>query len=499
MKTGVLDLRSLFKRAARQEPPPGIFAQSLRFRLTLFFVFLFGLALSALSLVLYLEFSAAQQEDFDAALYNYAADVASGIDFSVFGGFRIAEQALFGKEKILPFKFGRSQVQIVNGQGELLARSGTSAFFAFPADEKDRQALQSGKSVLQTIKIEQSLYRAISYPIRRDFVPDGMLVQVAVTLETLEKRAEKVRTYFLFAIPILLVAVFVLGYFFASAALAPLGAIIARANRLQANDLDQRFVVGESQDELNQLSLTLNHLFDRLQRAFVSQDEFVANASHQLKTPLAIIKGELGVFRSKPRSPQETEALVATLSQELDYLIHIVDDLLLLARVEAGKNSLQMLPLQVDDIVMTTVSRLEGLARAKDVKLKVNFAGAMQDFKSGDYSISGDPELLQTMFQALVENAIQHSPAEQTVAIEIARVDQFISVQIRNQGQPIPPADLGRIFERFYQARAAGTASTGVGLGLAIARRIAELHEGEIRVQSERQQGTVFEVRIKKF
>jgi signal transduction histidine kinase len=461
-------------------------------------VFLFAVSLVVFGLILYLDFSRSQLEDFDATLYNYATDVANGLDFSVFGGFRIEQKALFGKKKILPFTFGHSVVQIVHSSGEVIAHSGSPASFTFPLDAQDKKALASGKSVVQSLDIGDRSYRAISYPIRREFVPAGLILQVAVTRDQLQKREKKAQIYFFVSIPILLFIVFLLGYYFSSAALAPLNDIIRRANKIQLSNLSQRFTVGPGQDELNLLSQTLNNLFDRLHRSFTSQDEFIANASHQLKTPLAIIKGELDLFKGKPRDAAETEVFVRTMSEEITYLIRIVDDLLLLARVEDGNNALHLLPVQVDDLLLATVSRFEPMAQKSRVKLRVSFSGVTSETESTNYATHGDPELLQTMFQSLLENAIKHSPRDHIVELQISDQSPWIEVSIHNSGDPIPDSDLPRIFERFYRASNQPSPG-GIGLGLAIAQKIAQWHGGLIEVTSESSTGTTFLVKIKKF
>lgn len=190
----------------------------------------------------------------------------------------------------------------------------------------------------------------------------------------------------------------------------PVAAIIDKANHLSASKLSERLPVPLANDEIRQLSLTLNRLLERLQRAFESQERFLADASHQLRTPLAIIRGELDVFKTRPRTQAEISEFLASGSQELEHLSKMVDDLLLLARVDSGAGTLVIEKIRVDEVLLEVSSRLEPIAKQKDIRIRFDLRPWISDKNPNPFEITGDRDLVRSLFQSILENAIQHSP-----------------------------------------------------------------------------------------
>ncbi|MCM2324222.1 MAG: HAMP domain-containing histidine kinase, partial [Oligoflexia bacterium] len=287
-------------------------------------------------------------------------------------------------------------------------------------------------------------------------------------------------------------------------ALAPVNAIIEKARQLGSANLSERLPVPSVNDELQRLSLTLNELLNRLQLAFESQERFIADASHELKTPLAILRGELDLMRSRERSPEETSQFLATASQELDHLSRLVEDLLTLARMDAGAAVLSLHPTRMDETVLEALARLEPLARARSVSF--HFELVPQEAASETlFEISADADLLRTLVKNLLENAIKFSPAGAPVNVHLEDCGDCLLFSVRNRGPVIPPDMQAKIFERFVRLGAGKNAAEipGAGLGLTIARRIAQAHQGTIEVRSPisetEPEGAVFSVRIKRF
>ncbi len=450
------------------------------------FLFIFGSTLIGFSFVLYRNYRISHQADFDATLYNYAVDLAQAIDIGSFGDVELRGQIL--KEKIFPFPLGKAFLQIRTFEGEIIARSITLGNAELPITEEEFSLLKEGQTVYRLIEFknspgdtsERSTFRQVDYIIHRPPIPN-LVLQIAVPTTSFDRQMNLLFAFFATWIPLVLLSAAVGGFYVAGLALKPVRDIIKKARVIGATDLTVRLPVPESEDELRELALTLNGLLARLQKAFENQDHFVANASHQLKTPLAILKGELDLLMSKERSREEVHEFLDSARQELGHLSKIVADLLLIAKMNAGQNNFMMQKVSLDEIVLSGISRLESLANKKDVKLRFSFTNPDQN--ASDYEILGDPDLLQSMFYNLVENAIKWSPKNGLVRVEVGRHFGNPFVLIRDEGPGVPPEDREAVFSRFERGEKSNTQVPGVGLGLAIARQIAEIHGGRLNIE----------------
>jgi signal transduction histidine kinase len=463
--------------------------------MTLLFVLIFGTLLIVFSTMLYRTFIYNHQVEFDASLYNHAIDVAKSLSVGPLGDLTFRSEVLNEAEKVFPFALGNAVLQVRSLDGTIVARSRSAGFFRLPYDSAERQLLMRSRIAFRDVVIdgfdETRNFRQVSYLLDRR--PGGPFVlQIAVPQTFLEQERKGLITYFVVSIPIILALGALGGLFLSTRALAPLRAIMQKAQAIGVEELSERVPVPDVDDEFKQLALTLNGLLGRLQQAFDSQERFVADASHQLKTPLAILKGELDLIRSRPRSETETREFFESAAQEVNSLSRTIEDLLMLARVDAGRASLSVQPVRLDEIVMSGLSRLEKLARAAGIQLALNLEGE-------NFETRGDPDLLQGLVQNLVENAIKYSPEGARVEVRLKESADELSLSVRDSGPGIPDADLSRIFERFFRGSGGGGAGAaqgsrkpGSGLGLAIAKRIADAHGARLEVTSRPGQGSEF-------
>jgi len=257
--------------------------------------------------------------------------------------------------------------------------------------------------------------------------------------------------------------------------------------------LDERLPVPGVDDELRALSVTLNQLFDRIQDVFQAQERFVSYASHQLKTPLAILRGELDIALQKARSPQELQELMVSLSQELTHLSKIVDDLLVLARVDAGVSLLLKNPVRMDELALDAASRLEKLATSRNVTIKMNLQH--QEVEDPEaFLVNGDEDLLKSMITEIMANGIKYSREGQTVEATVRDESDKVTIEVKDFGRGVPLKDREKIFERFY--RSSNPDVPGSGLGLSISKKIAEVHGGTIEYRPRPEGGSVFSIRV---
>jgi two-component system OmpR family sensor kinase len=242
------------------------------------------------------------------------------------------------------------------------------------------------------------------------------------------------------------------------------------------------------------LARVVNDLLDRLQRAFAQQQRFVADASHELRTPTAILRTEADVTLSREhRSEEEYRASIGVMRDAVRRLTRIVDDLFLLARADSGHLPLRREPIYLEELVHDVTRSVRSVAESRSVRVDLR--------NVVEAPFVGDADLLGRVLLNLLDNAIKHSPSGASVDVEMARRDGHYEILIADAGPGIPPEAQDRVFERFFRAdvaRARNESSTtsGAGLGLAIARRIAELHSGQLDLVESRPGMTRFRVTL---
>jgi signal transduction histidine kinase len=476
--------------------------RGIRTRVALLFVAIFGSTLIAFSALLYSAFTRNHQNEFDADLFNHAVDVSRAIGFDTFGNLSVDSELLSGSGKVFPFAVGKAFIQILNTEGKVLAASRTLEGSNLPLDPEDMKSISENGYAFRTItskkmpnakSVKNQPYRLVTYFARQQGSA-SFILQIAVSMHTLEQEAQRLLVFLLLAIPLTLIVAAFGGWYLSGSALKPISAIIEKAKHLQAENLADRLPVPSTNDEIRQLSLTLNALLDRLQQAFESQDRFVADASHELKTPLAIMRGELDLLKNRCKDSNEISEFVESASQELDHLSKLVQDLLLLARVDAGANSLSVHEARLDEVILEAIARLEKIAARKDIKIRV-------DLFTEDFVVKGDSALLQSLFQNLIENALKFAPRGQPIEVRVTNENGALVVAVEDHGPGIPHEIANKIFDRFYRASPVSEGKQGFGLGLAIAKRIADAHGAELTFTSRIQppSGTTFRVQIKNF
>ncbi|HEY8280758.1 MAG TPA: ATP-binding protein [Bdellovibrionota bacterium] len=483
------------------------FFKSIRARLTGLYLALLAITLSVFCAILYQVFVRNHQQEFDYALYNHAVDVSESISIDLYGDLRFSNNALIAKNKIFPFYASKGLVQVVGLDGTVLDRSLNLGSKYLPISTAEWQAVFDRGFVYRTLgaqalkEIDSSLargdnYRQITFLARRG--KPLFILQIAVPMTLLEREANSLFFFFLLGIPITLLLAGVGGLYLANKALEPVREVIAKAEQLNPSNLSERLPERTTNDELHQLTVTLNGMLGRIERAFESHEHFIADASHQLKTPLAILRGELDVFRSKPRSQEEVTAFVDSAAQELRHMSRLLDDLLLLAKMEAGSGSLTVRDVRLDEIMLDLVSKFEVLAKKKGVAIKFYLEDLTADTQADDFLVKGDPDLLQSMFRNLVDNAIKYSPENSPVEVRVINEAYRVVTQIHDLGPEISADQAERLFRRYERGNLTVSKVSGTGLGLPIARRIAEMHGGNISILLDNPPGKAFQVEMKK-
>jgi heavy metal sensor kinase len=287
----------------------------------------------------------------------------------------------------------------------------------------------------------------------------------------------------LIGIPLALLFAVAGGLWLGRHGLRPLTGMAAEAHAITAQTLDSRLTVPPSTTELTQLAGSFNRVLDRLGSALSTQRRFMADASHEIRTPVSIMRTAADVTLSQPRRDESEyrEALVA-IAQQTTRLTRLVDDMLVLARADGGGYPMVMTSVDLAAVVNECVRELGARAEDKGITVHTSLE---------PLTLTGDEALLRRMLSNLVGNALAYTAKGGSVDISLAKADGRLTLSVADTGPGIPPEDRERVFERFVRldpARAAG----GAGLGLAIARWVAEAHGGTVRVVSSGSDGTVF-------
>lgn len=479
---------------------------NIKARLTSLFVAIFGSTLVVFGILTFNFLSQSLLKEFDDALYNYAVDVSESVVLNPAGNLAVSS-ANVDQTKVYPFSLGTALIQIRQMSGTVLSQVGNFGKFQMPF-RSDFERLSQGEDVTyRTVTkleglpdAEAQSYRIINFPLDSSTVPQ-LILQIAVPLTFVEAQISRRRILFETGIPLVILISMLAGFFLASRALAPVQEIILKAHNIGVHDLRERLPVPAAHDEVQSLALTLNEMLSRIEMAFQSHERFVADASHQLLTPLTIMKSEIEQTL-KSGDLQTSINTLTSAQQEVDHLIALVKNLLLLARVDAGLGAMKLQDLYFEEVVLDAISRAEKLARAKDIRLKFNIQTQSQDVRP---KIKGDEDLLQNLVFNLIENAIKYSEPSQQVSVSLQWSSPWQILKIEDSGPGVPEDSLEKIFERFSRAQNVGKRQ-GYGLGLAIAKQIAIIHGAELTAHnrpkailgsSEGSSGALFELKIK--
>jgi signal transduction histidine kinase len=320
--------------------------------------------------------------------------------------------------------------------------------------------------------------RYLAIPVKRENgEPKGAFVVAASLTAEQDEVVDSVQLAAIVLISVLLIAS-ALAWVVAGRVLAPLRLLTDTARSITETDLTRR-IPASGNDEIAELARTFNAMLDRLERAFAGQRSFVSDASHELRTPITIVRGHLELLGDDPDERRETVALV---TDELDRMSRFVDDLLLLARVER------------DDFLRVAEVELGALTDELLDKAVALGARRWELERRAEAVVVADRQRLTQAIMGLAQNAVQHTREGDRIWIGSAADGHEVSLWVRDSGPGIPRADQERIFERFARASASRRRSEGAGLGLSIVRAIAEAHAGRVELVSRPGAGATFTI-----
>ncbi len=455
---------------------------SIRTRLTLWYTGLLALTLLLLGILIYSVVGRILIVNLQDRLVAQAEDVITVIQkendpMSVFasGKVNLPSRDIFGSQYY---------VQIVQLDGRAVQLSENLRGQRLPVPDVLLQNLEAGAPRYLTVQAGDVRLHVASLPIPIGNQVVGV-VEVAALMANIDDALAVVRRALLFGSVLALVLAAVGGSILARAALQPIKNVTETAQQITGtSDLSQRIPGGKVNDEVGQLTDTVNDMLARLETSFDTQQRLVADVSHELRTPLTTIQGNLDLLRrGAADDPTMRNESLAAIGNETARMRRLVNDLLLLAQADAGLQ-LQLHPVELDTLLLDVYRQGQVISQGTGVRVRL---GA-----EDQAVVLGDADRLRQLLLNLVDNAIKYTPAGGDVTLTLKREAGWVLVSVADTGCGIPEEDLPHIFERFYRADRSRARPGGAGLGLSIAKWVAEAHAGELEVQSEVGQGTVF-------
>jgi heavy metal sensor kinase len=344
---------------------------------------------------------------------------------------------------------------------------------------------REGVSFLTT-NLDSQQYRIA----QKSVLIDGILFHIyaAVPTEPFDQALDRFRLTEKRFLPLLVVLASLLGYWLSGTALAPVNRIIESAELIGLQNLSQRLEVPKTADELQRLTVTLNAMLERIESSVIRIRQFTANASHDLRTPLTLIRthAELALRRTRSEGDyRESLSRILSVSEETTQL---VESLLALARADAGAGHLHFVEMDLTPLLQKVANQVLVLAHSK----RISFSSRLGE---GPLPTRGDPAALESLLLSVLDNAVKYTPAGGLVHMRSVALAGEAMIEIEDTGVGIADVDLPRIFDRFFRAdQARSREIPGSGLGLSIARWIAETHKGRIEAKSEVGIGSRFRI-----
>lgn len=476
-----------------------MFIKSIRFKITILYMAILAATLTSFSFILYHNVSAGLDSNMDTLLKSKAGGIAQAIDAywqaanieAIEGG--IAPDALKKRRNATFTRIAQKWVKEESTDPKLLD-------IMVHVFDTDGNTISSSKKIAGLGEIPRSDFLSVLQgKTRFDTIADlriyttpvfenekvAYIVQIASPTESIKIALNNLKIALFILFPVTVLATGIMGAFLAKVTLHPVDSMIETIHQIRAENMRVKLKIPATKDEIQKLAETFNDMLLRLDSAFTTQRRLFADLSHELKTPLTILKGEFEVILRKARSNDEYQGALRSALEETNRIIRLAENLLILAKFDSKEISPKKEKVDLTGLLNTIISNVRGLAELKEIKLSL-------DSKS-ELFISGDKDELKTLFLNIVENAFKYTPTGGSIQVLARENAPNAEVVISDTGVGIPEDELEHIFDRFYRVEKARS-SSGFGLGLSIAKSIAEAHGGMVSVTSRPGQGAAFTV-----
>jgi two-component system OmpR family sensor kinase len=462
--------------------------ESVRARLTLYYMSALALALIVVSGLIYVLLAQALYSRIDDTLDALMQTTSNSLHNDLDEGQDVDDAA---RSTAAELASRLQMLAIYDGHGRLLAEEqrdddldiALPALDAIPRDEP---------LFLTVVEADDSDDRHRLALQRLTVRPSGTeyIVVSGSSLEPTDEELEALRQILAYVVPIALAVAGLGGWFLAHRSLSPVVAMAERARRIGVEDLSLRLPVVNPHDELGRLAATFNELLARLEASLNLQRQFMADASHELRTPVTTTRTAATVALQQPhRDEGDYREALQIVEQQAGRLSRVVEDMFTLARADAGNYPVRRDAMYLDEVIDEVVRAGRVVASTKDVRIE------LENIPSAPWT--GDEDLVRRLLGNLLDNAIRHSPRGAAVTISVAQTAAGFTIAVNDHGPGIPPEMQAHIFERFVRvdrSRSRSRTDGGAGLGLALARWIAHVHGGEVSLTHSSDAGSTFTV-----
>ncbi len=371
--------------------------------------------------------------------------------------------------------------KVFNGQQKVVYHSAMTNYVDLPLRKNSKKYNVSTTIPRDISALDQDDSNEVTFRVRVFIIPfsgQNYLVQIARPMEQLQKEIVDLVISIIVGLLFFAITLLLSGYFVAGKILEPIAHINTLAREISDKTLDKRIPLCRNQDELYILSSSLNQMFDRLQFSFTRQKEFIANASHELKTPIAMQRLFFGEVLKRHDLPDDLTTRLASQSGIVLRMDRLVKNLLELSTLEL-KETFSSTQIDLTQMLTTVLYEFEEIIHASGIHLELELEDSVL--------LSGDEEKLRRMFINLIDNAIKYNNKKRgRIRISLKKNNKNAEIVIYNTGDGIPATEQDRIFDQFYRVdKSRASTSGGSGLGLTIVKRIVELHHGRIKLEGE--------------
>lgn len=315
----------------------------------------------------------------------------------------------------------------------------------------------------------------------------NIIIQVATNKDVLNSTLENILYILTFILPIVLIFALLGGNFLIYKSFLPIEEILFKLKNINASELSTRLKTMNNKDEINQLASEINNLLERLEFSFERISQFSADASHELKTPLTIVKGELEIALRKDRSIKEYKETLKTSLEEVLVIEQSINDLLFLAKNEKDLTSINIENIYFDEIIDESINEVKNFAKLNNIR--INFI--LED----TVEYKGYSNLLKIALKNILKNSIQFSHNNSEVIVKSYKNSSFFMISVQDFGIGIAKNEQNKIFEKFYRTdKSRNKNSGGTGLGMSILKKIVDIHKGKIQIQSDENIGTTITI-----
>lgn len=461
--------------------------QSVKFRLTLWYAFVLTVLLSVFSFLMYEELSRVLYHDADKNLTIEAETIADSLESHLNRNGRL----LAGPKLIEAIKKWEKNTRRISRSTLIIRLIGFDRTILisnlkkwereiiFPDFERDSVFMEKGAS-LETIHFNEKPIRLYYRRVQNRGHPI-LVIQCGTPLYEVKIILDRLGFIMLLSIPGAVVSACLAGWFLAKRFFHPIDLMIREARQITAAYLQGRLPRSRTGDELDRLAETINEMMDRIESSTRAVQDFSSDVSHEFKTPLAIIRGEIDLALRKTRSPEALVETLRVIEGEVNELIRLVDDLMLLVRSDAKQLHFQKEAVSLKQILEHVRDRFQDRAQTKNISLASEL--------SAEGEVLGDPIYLKRLFSNLLDNAIKFTPEGGTIGLNLSSQNGWVQVTVSDTGVGIEPQLQAKVFSRFYRTDQARS-HEGSGLGLNIAKAICDAHGGAIQIESRPGQGT---------